>query len=301
VTLEDLAAHTSTWVQPISARYRGYDVWELPPNGQGLGALLALNILEGLDLPDERDSAEAAHLQIEAVKLAFADILRFVADPARAEVPVDALLGPEYTATRRALIGQRAAMPVPGTPTRGGTVYLCAADSDGMMVSFIQSNYQGFGSGVVVPGTGVALHNRGLGFSTQSGHPNVLEPGKRPFHTIIPGFLTHQGQSVGPFGVMGGFMQIQGHVQMMVNSLRYGNHPQTSLDAPRWRFDGGLTVAVEPETPSTVVEGLRERGHRISIEPADGVFGRGQIIWRLPGGGYMAGSDKRGDGQVAAY
>ncbi len=297
ITEEDLAAHTSTWVEPISTSYRGFDVWEIPPNGQGITALIGLNILEGFDLRGtQRDSAESFHWQIESLKLAFADAFRYVADPEFVEVPTSRLLDKGYAARRRALIGRRALNPVPGNPYAGGTVYLCAADGDGMMVSFIQSNYMGFGSGIVVPGTGIALHNRGHNFSTDPSHPNHLAPGKRPYHTIIPGFLTREGRAVGPFGVMGGFMQPQGHIQMVVNTLDYGMNPQASLDAPRWQWVSGRTVQVESDARPDIIKGLRAMGHRVEVAPPDGNFGRGQIIWRLPSGGYVAGSDKRADG-----
>jgi gamma-glutamyltranspeptidase/glutathione hydrolase len=302
----DMAAHTSTWVEPICAGYRGYDVWEIPPNGQGIAALEALSILEGFDMASKpRDSVESWHLQIESMKLAFADAHRYVADPDHAAVPVEGLLDPAYVAQRRALISDRARDPEPGEPPRGGTVYLCAADADGMMVSYIQSNYQGFGSGVVVPGTGISLQNRGHGFSLHPGHPNLVAPGKRPYHTIIPGFLTREGEAVGPFGVMGAEMQPQGHLQMIVNQVDHGMNPQTSLDAPRWRWLRGLEVMVEPEAGREVIAGLEARGH--TIVPADtasqfnATGGRGQIIRRLPQGGYVAGSEPRSDGAAVGY
>jgi gamma-glutamyltranspeptidase/glutathione hydrolase len=302
LTADDLAAHTSTWVEPIHATYRGFDVWEIPPNGQGIAALLGLQVLDGLDLrAHARDSVEGYHLQIEAMKLGFADALRYVADPDHVAVPTAALLNPAYAATRRAQITEQASDPVPGTPPPGGTVYLCAADSDGLMVSMIQSNYMGFGSGIVVPGTGIALQNRGANFTLEPGHPNQLAPGKRPYHTIIPGFLTRDGQAVGPFGVMGGFMQPQGHLQMMVNTLDYGLNPQASLDAPRWQWVGGKTILCENGTMVDIIEGLQARGHDVRVEEQGAAFGRGQIIWRLPGGGYMAGSDLRADGMAAGY
>ena len=301
ITADDLAAHTSTWVEPISVDYRGYTVWEIPPNGQGIAALIALGILGGLDLGRHpRESAEAYHLQIEAMKLAFADAYRYVADPERAEVPVRGLLDPGYLEARRALIGPEARVPEPGAPPRGGTVYLCAADRDGQMISMIQSNFHGFGSGVVVPGTGIALQNRGYGFTLAEGHPNRLEPGKRPYHTIIPGFLTRGGEAVGPFGVMGGEMQPQGHTQVIVNSVDYGLNPQAALDAPRWRVEGA-TVHLELETPRHVVEGLIGRGHAVQVQGEVGSFGRGQAIWRLPSGALVAGSESRCDGCAVGW
>jgi gamma-glutamyltranspeptidase/glutathione hydrolase len=297
----DLAAHTSTWVEPISVDYRGYTVWELPPNGQGLAALIALGILDGLDLArHSRDTAAAYHLQIEAMKLAFADAHRYIADPERAEVPVRGLLDPAYLAARRALIGPGAGSFGPGQPARGGTVYLCAADAEGRMVSMIQSNFSGFGSGVVVPGWGIALQNRGYGFTLEPGHPNRLEPGKRPYHTIIPAFLTRGRQPVGPFGVMGGHMQPQGHIQVAINTIDYGMNPQAALDAPRWRVEGDI-VLVELETPRQVIEGLAGRGHAVRVEAGPGGFGNGQVIWRLPSGAYAAGSETRCDGCAAGW
>ncbi len=301
ITAADLRAHTSTWVDPIATNYRGYDVWEIPPNGQGIAALGALNILEGFDLSRHaRDSVESFHLQLEAMKLAFSDTLAHVADPTRADVPVHGLLDKAYAAERRTLIGDRALEPVAGQPPRGGTVYLCAADADGMMVSYIQSNYAGFGSGIVVPGTGIALQNRGANFSLDAAHPNRLEPGKRPYHTIIPGFLTRDGASVGPFGVMGGFMQPQGHTQVVVNTVDYGMNPQAALDAPRWQWLEGRRVELEAQVPSWIADGLRERGHAISLQLESGSFGRGQIIWRS-GETLIAASESRTDGQALVF
>jgi len=294
---KDLASHTSTWVTPVTTNYRGCDVWEIPPNGQGIAALMGLNILEGLDPASQpRDSVHSLHHQIEALKLGFADALRYVADPDFESVPVAALLDKDYAARRRSLIRQGAVSPAPGNPYSGGTIYLCAADADGMMVSYIQSNYLGFGSGVVVPETGISFQNRGYCFTLDRDHPNRLQPGKRPYHTIIPGFLTQGGQAIGPFGVMGGFMQPQGHLQMMVNTIDYGMNPQASLDAPRWQWTGGRQVMLEADIDRNVAYGLYNLGHEISLASPGGVFGRGQIIWRMPDGSYVAGSDKRGDG-----
>lgn len=300
LAVEDLAAHTGTWVEPISTSYRGYEAWEIPPNGQGITALIALNILEGFDMDSmHRDSVEGFHLQIEALKLAFMDAHSYIADPEFSEVPVKELLSKEYAARRRQLIGEEAIDPEHGDPYSGGTVYLCAVDGDGMMVSFIQSNYMGFGSGIVVPGTGIALQNRGHGFKLDDDHPNRLEPGKRPYHTIIPGFLTREGKAVGPYGVMGGFMQPQGHMQMVVNTVDYRMNPQASLDAPRWQWIAGKTVEIESDADPAVIEGLRDRGHDVRVAEPGGGFGRGQIIWRLASGAYAAGSDKRADGYAA--
>jgi gamma-glutamyltranspeptidase/glutathione hydrolase len=302
LTTEDLAAHTSAWVEPISTNYRGYDVWEIPPNGQGLTALIGLNLLEGFDLGRfPRESVDAYHLQIEAMKLAFADAHRYIADPEHAAVPTAGLLDKAYAASRRDLIGEQAQAREPGDPPRGGTVYLCAADGDGMLVSYIQSNYQGFGSGIVIPGTGVALQNRGAGFRLDPSHPNVVAPRKRPYHTIIPAFLTRDGQPVGPFGVMGGHMQPQGHLQMAVNTIDWGMNPQAALDAPRWQVTAGLGVLLEYGVPRNVVDGLIQRGHQVTIENDGGPFGKGQIIWRLENGSLVAGSEPRCDGSAVGW
>jgi gamma-glutamyltranspeptidase/glutathione hydrolase len=323
VTLEDLAAHASTWVQPISTTYRGHEVWELPPNGNGIIVLSALALLDGLDLAKyPRESADAYHLQIEAIKLAFADAPGFVADPEHAP-PLDALLAPEYVRQRRSQITDRAAIPQSGPMSRGGTVYVCAADADGMMVSFIQSNYSGpllgFGSGVVVPGTGIALHSRASGFSLDPHSPNVVAPGKRPAHTLLPGFMTRGGEAVGPFGVMGGPMQPQGHVQMVVNQLDYGMNPQTSVEAPRWQWLQDLYVDLESSVPEAVASGLAARGHVLTRSgrwdvataaprrtPAGkfvayGDFGKAQLISRRRDGTYVAGSESRADGCAVGY
>jgi gamma-glutamyltranspeptidase / glutathione hydrolase len=302
LTRADLAAHMNTWVDPIGVSYRGYEVWEIPPNGQGIAALAGLNILEGFDLAKyPRDSVESFHLQIEAMKLGFADALGYVADMDHAKVPVKGMLDKEYAAQRRALIGHTALDPVKGEPPRGGTVYLCAADGDGMMVSYIQSNYQGFGSGIVVPGTGISFQNRGAGFSLDPAHPNIVAPGKRPYHTIIPAFLTRGGEAVGPFGVMGGFMQPQGHLQMVVNQVDYGMNPQASLDAPRWQWMRGKEVMIEQATPASVLHGLTARGHQLQVTHQGGAFGKGQIIWRLDNGAYVAGSEPRADGCAVGF
>jgi gamma-glutamyltranspeptidase/glutathione hydrolase len=302
LTHDDLAAHQSGWVQPIGVGYRGYEVWEIPPNGQGLTALIALSILEGAALPGHpHGSEESMHLQIEAMKLAFADASRYIADPDHADVPLSGLLDPDYIAARRELIGSTARVPEAGNPRDSGTVYLCVADRDGMMISYIQSNYNNFGSGVVIPGTGIAMHNRGANFSLEAGHRNEAAGGKRPYHTIIPGFLTKNKQPVGPFGVMGAFMQPQGHTQVVVGTVDYGLNPQAVLDAPRWRVTGGLNVELEFGTPEHVVQGLAARGHQIQLPTDRAVFGRGQIIWRLDDGAYVAASDLRADGAAVGW
>lgn len=298
---EDLAAHRSEWVDPIQTTYRDHQVWEIPPNNQAIAALLALNVLSELDMPVHREDEYGLHLQIEAMKLAFADTLAFIGDADHCSYSAEELLCLNYAGERRGLITDEASEPAAGAPAKGNTVYLAVADRSGMMVSFIQSNYMGFGSGVVVPDTGIALHNRGNSFNLRSGHPNELKPGKRPYHTIMPGFLTRDGKAVGPFGVMGAYMQPQGHVQMILNTLNYGMHPQAALDAPRWQWTQGRQVRVEQSMPRHVVRSLLSRGHDIIVSPDDTGFGRGQIIWRRSDGLLVGGSDCRADGQVAAF
>lgn len=298
---DDLAAFLPEWVEPISTNYRGYDVWEIPPNGHGLVALMALNILKGFEF-QAKDTAVAYHRQIEAIKLAFADGLKYIADPSRMRVKLADLLSEAYAADRRGLIGDRAVTPRAGRPQGGGTVYLATADGDGNLVSYIQSNYDGFGSGMVVPGTGIALHNRGVCFSSDPLHDNRLEPGKKPYHTIIPGFLTKDGEACGPFGVMGAFLQPQGHVMVVMNSVDFQLNPQAALDAPRFRWQAGRTVEVEAHFPEHLAEALRRMGHDVRHgEVGDRDFGRGQIIWRSREGVLAGGSEPRTDGQVAAW
>jgi gamma-glutamyltranspeptidase/glutathione hydrolase len=310
MTEADLAAHAPEWVGTIAQAYRGVDVHEIPPNGQGIAALMALGMLERFDLRGfGPDSAEAAHLQIEAIKLAFADLHAHVGEAAAmdgAGVTAAHLLDKDYLAARARLIDPRRARQFStGLPARGGTIYLTAADADGRMVSFIQSNYMGFGSGVVVPGTGVSLQNRGHGFSLAAGHANVVAPGKRPFHTIIPAFALRDGRPLMSFGVMGGHMQPQGHVQALVRMLDFDQHPQAACDAPRWRVDGGLALGVEAHMDAAVVDGLKARGHAIA-DVADSYqdFGAGQFIWSLgePAvDGYVAASDPRRDGAAVGF
>ncbi|MGI9333053.1 MAG: gamma-glutamyltransferase family protein [Gammaproteobacteria bacterium] len=298
---DDLASHASEWVEPVSTEYRGHTVWEMPPNGQGIAALQALGMLEHRDLASLAHAGEDCwHLQIEAMKLAFADAYRYVADPQVASVPIAGMIDPAYLASRADLIGDRAADPGPGVPPDHGTVYLCTADRNGMMVSFIQSNYMGFGSGVVVPDVGVSLHNRATGFVLEEGHRNEAEGGKRPRHTIIPGFLTKGDRALGPFGVMGGEMQPQGHLQVVSSMLDHGLNPQAALDAPRWQIGGGLSVAVESEAAG-VARALAPRGHDVNVVRDRGGFGRGQIIVSLEDGVYAAGSEPRTDGCAASW
>lgn len=297
-TQDDLALHQGEWTSPISTAYDRYALAEIPPNGQGIAALIALGILDGLEVGADLASAEALHLQIEAMRLAFADAFAHVGDPSRVEVPAAGMVSEAYLSGRRALIGERRGDFGPGDPPRGGTVLLCVAAPDGQQVSLIQSNFHGFGSGVVVPGWGIALQNRASGFVLDAGHPNELVPGARPFHTIIPGFLFEDGQPMGPFGVMGGHMQAQGHVQVVLQTS-CGADPQQALDAPRWRVEGDV-VLLEPGLAGAA-EGLRRRGHTVSVVGSDAGFGRGQVIWRDPAGGWIAGSETRCDGLAAGY
>ena len=300
--VSDLADHRADWVDTVAGDYRGYTVHEIPPNGQGIVALIALGILQNFDMAGlPVDSADSVHLQIEAVKLAFADALAYIADADCMGLRPEQLLDKEYLKERAKLIDVRRALPAAaGTPT-GGTVYLTAADADGMMVSMIQSNYMGFGSGVVVSGTGISLQNRGTGFVSTPRHPNQVGPQKRPYHTIIPGFMSKDGAPVMSFGVMGGTMQPQGHVQVVVRIADYGQNPQTACDGPRFRWLEGLEVSVEEGGfPPTTLDGLRERGHELVTVDDYNQFGSCQAIWRLDDG-YVAASDPRRDGQAIGF
>lgn len=305
LTAADMAAYAPDWVTPVAQDYRGYTVHEIPPNGQGITALMALGILSHFDLAGlSVDGVEAQHLQIEAIKLAFADVYRYVADPRAMEISPADMLDADYLASRARLIDPRRAQRfAPGNPVRGGTIYLTAADASGMMVSFIQSNYQGFGSGVVLPEWGVSLQNRGFGFSLNPERANVVAPRKRPFQTIIPGFLTKGGQPVMSFGVMGGNMQPQGHVQTLVRMLDFAQNPQAACDAPRWRFDEGLSINLEPGNSPELLDGLAALGHEVAVlNDTYQDFGAGQFIWRMGDPaveGYAAASDPRRDGQAA--
>lgn len=303
-TREDFLAHTADWVEPISVRYHDVKLSEIPPNGQGLAALICLGILENLDLRAYPvDSIESVHLQIEAMKLAFADAYRYIADAAHMDVDVAALLNKNYLRERAALIdANRASTPTHGFPTEGGTIYLAAADASGMMVSLIQSNYMGFGSGVVVPHTGISLQNRGHGFVRALNHPNTVAPNKRPYQTIIPGFLSDtNGAPLMAFGVMGGHMQPQGHVQMVTRIRDYGQNPQAASDAPRWIVNADGTIGLEAALLAKIGPALTARGHRIAVaEAVNFAFGGAQLIWRTPHG-YIAGSDHRKDGHAAGF
>jgi gamma-glutamyltranspeptidase/glutathione hydrolase len=310
LSLQDLAAYRPEWVEPIAQNYRGYTLHEIPPNGQGIAALIALGILENFDIASMKvDGIDSQHLQIEAMKLAFADVYRYVADPRYMEVTPAQMLDPAYLKSRAQLIDMKKAQDFKaGNPVKGGTIYLTAADENGMMVSFIQSNYMGFGSGVVEPTYGVSLQNRGFGFSTDlkgANAANLVAPGKKPFQTIIPAFLTQNGQPVMSYGVMGGNMQPQGHMQTLVRMLDYGQNPQTACDAPRWRYNAGMSINAESNMDRNTVQGLNDLGHELEvINDSYQDFGAGQFIWRMGDPkvqGYIAASDPRRDGQAVGF
>ena len=303
LTVEDLAAHSNDWVEPIGIDYRGFRLHEIPPNGQGIAALIALGIMENFDLAAlPVDSPDSLHLQIEAMKLAFADVYEHVSDLATMRVAPEQLLDKSYLSKRARLINlKRAANPAFGNPAQGGTVYLTAADESGMMVSYIQSNYAGFGSGVVVPGTGISLQNRGYGFSVRPDHVNVVAPRKRPFHTIIPGFVTQNGKPLMSYGVMGGSMQAQGHAQVLARMVDYQQNPQAAADAPRWRVDAGLRASIEHGVPEATLAALRARGHDLAqADRWSTDFGRAQLIFKMEDG-YFAASERRTDGQAVGF
>lgn len=296
----DLEEWRPLWVDPVSVNYRGYDVWELPPNGHGIVPLMALNLLKGFSF-DKRDTVETLHLQMEAMKMAYADGKAYITDPAVMKVSVRELLSETYASQRRKLIRDTAGMPEAGDPFSGGTVYLCTGDGEGNMVSYIQSNYCHFGSGIVIPETGIALQNRGYNFSLGEAHENCLRPRKRTYHTIIPGFLTKEGKAVGPFGVMGGFMQPQGHLQVVTGMIDFHMNPQEALDAPRWQWIGGRKFEMEKGFPQDVIDGLRSRGHEIIVNEDLQAFGRGEIICRSEDGVLMGATEPRADGTAAAW
>lgn len=306
LTAKDFASYQPEWVQPIGKDYRGYTLHEIPPNGQGIAALIALGILDKFDVAGLAvDGVDSQHLQIEAMKLAFADVYKYVAEPSSMAVSVDQMLDDSYLASRAKLINMKKAQDFgAGNPVKGGTIYLTAADEDGMMVSFIQSNYMGFGSGCVEPEFGISLQNRGHAFSLEPG-ANQVAPGKRPFHTIIPAFLSKDGQPVMSYGVMGANMQPQGHMQTLVRMLDYRQNPQAACDAPRWRYNAGLEINVEAAMNAQTAQGLADRGHRVDvINDSYQDFGAGQFIWRAGDTkvqGYVAASDSRRDGQAVGF
>jgi gamma-glutamyltranspeptidase / glutathione hydrolase len=302
----DLEQHNADWVDPIGLTYRGTTLHEIPPSGQGIAACMALGILENFDLAGHNcDGPEVAHLRIEAMKLAFADIWRYVSDPRFMEVTPAQLLDKHYLKSRAKLIDPKKAQAFgPGVPKDGGTTYLGTSDASGMMVSLIQSNYTGFGSGIVVPGTGIALQNRAWGFVTTEGHPNQVGPNKRPFHTIIPGFITKDGKPVATFGLMGGAMQPQGHMQVFSRIVDYGQNPQAAIDGPRWRVhEIDKTIWAEEHMPAETLSGLEARGHKVTRTKGPSFdFGSSQIIWRFPDGGpYLGASESRRDGAAVGF
>ena len=295
---DDLEQFIPEWVEPVSVRYRGYDVCEIPPNGQGMVALMALNILENMNFSD-KDHPLTYHRQLEAMKLAFADGLHYITEPGEMELDYHRLLDPEYGSQRAHLIKEDAQIFMHGTPPGSGTVYLCCADGQGNMVSYIQSNYMGFGSGIVVAGTGIALQNRGHDFSLDPEKANYIRPHKRTYHTIIPGFLMKDGEPVGPFGVMGGYMQPQGHVQTIMNRIDFHMNPQQALDAPRWMWQKEKTVYLEKTVDAAIAKELSRRGHDVKIADGPGMFGKGQIIQRMPDGVLCGGTEPRYDSNIA--
>lgn len=298
---DDFRNYKPEWVEPISTDYKGYTVCEIPPNGHGITVLMALNLLKGLELSGQKDCADTYHMILESIKLAFADTRTYVADPRYMRTRVEDLLSEKYAARRRALISEQALTPEAGDPSCGGTIYLCTADPQGNMVSFIQSNYTTFGAGVAIPGTGISLQNRGANFSLDEGSDNCLAGGKRSYHTIIPGFLMRDGEAVGPFGVMGAFMQPQGHVLVVVNTVDYHMNPQEALDAPRIQWTGGKHIQLEREVPAHIAQDLARRGHEVEIVNSNLHMGRGQIIWKTENGLYIGGTEPRCDGTVAAW
>ena len=298
----DMEDYAPAWVEPMKVNYRGTDVWEMPPNGDGLVVLAALAVLNNIELDNEHpDSEENFHKIIEAMKLGYEDGLKYISDPRTMRIPPESIIAPEYAKKRAALIGEKAILPAPGDPLAGATIYLCTADAEGNMVSLIQSNFNGFGSGVVVPGTGISLQNRGFGFSLDPESPNVLAPKKKSFHTIIPGFLSKNGEAIGPFGVMGAFMQPQGQLQVASNLIDFGMNPQEALDRPRWEWIRGKKIVLEESFPEEIAEALRARGHEVGREPDTSIFGRGQIILRDENGVLVGATEPRADGTVAVW
>lgn len=297
----DLERYRPQWVEPISTNYKGYDIYEIPPNGHGITVLMALNILKELNLDEEKETVDNIHKMIECMKLAFADSKKYVTDREKMSVSVDEMLNQSYAKKRSELIKDKAILPKAGEPFCGGTVYLCTSDKDGNMVSHIQSNYMNFGSGVVIPNTGIALHNRGNNFSLDENHDNVVEPFKKPYHTIIPGFIKKDDAAIGCFGVMGAFMQPQGQFQVLTNLIDFNMNPQEALDAPRWQWIDGMSIEIEDDMKENIANGLKEKGHDVKVVSDKINMGRGQIILKNKNGGYICGTEKRCDGSVAIY
>ncbi|MCI8303089.1 MAG: gamma-glutamyltransferase family protein [Lawsonibacter sp.] len=300
-TEDDFRHYRPEWVEPISTDYRGYTVCEIPPNGHGITVLMALNLLKGFEPDPQRESVTTYHRILEAIKLAFADTKTYVADPRYMTTRAEDMLSEAYAARRRALITDRALLPQAGDPSCGGTIYLCTADGEGNMVSWIQSTYTTFGAGVAVPGTGISFQNRGANFSLDPSSDNCLAGGKKSYHTIIPGFLMKDRDAVGPFGVMGAFMQPQGHVQVLVNTIDYHMNPQQALDAPRMQWIGGRHIQLEQEVLPEIAKALAAMGHEVEIISDRIDMGRGQIIWRTDSGLLIGGTEPRCDGAIAAW
>lgn len=298
IDASDLKEFDVEWVEPIRVHYKGYDVCEIPPNGQGITALMALNLMKNERFTHQ--TIDCLHKQIEVTKLAFSDTLKYVTDPLFMKMNPSYLLSDRYVDDRLGEIKEYARQYEPIDYHKSGTVYLATADKEGNMVSFIQSNYMGFGSGVVIDYTGISMQNRGHTFSLDETHHNKLEPRKRTYHTIIPGFLMREGEAVGPFGVMGGFMQPQGHLQVMMNMIDFKMHPQSALDAPRFRWDEGLKVSLENSFDPYIAQALQKKHHQVTIDVMSGGFGRGQMILKEKAG-YIAGTETRCDGHIAYY
>lgn len=296
---DDLKEYDVEWVKPISLNYRGYDVWEIPPNGQGIVALMALNIMKEF-VVDQKDPLYY-HRQFEAIKLAFKDAIHYISDPKHMTVDYQQFINPDYGRKRSLRISEIAKEPNLSEIPNAGTVYLCTADKEGNMVSYIQSNYMGFGSGVVVDDWGISLQNRGTYFSLDSNHVNCIQPRKRTYHTIIPGFITKKNRAVGPFGIMGGRMQPQAHLQVMMNLIDFHENPQAALDAPRWQWQEGMTFLVEKNFDTAIALKLKEYGHDVRVELESGTFGRGEMIIRLENGVYVGGCESRTDGSIASW
>ena len=298
--IDDLKAYKPLWVDPISTKYKGYDIWEMPPNGHGVSVLMALNILNKLTLTD-REDPKTLHKIIEAIKIAMTDGKTYISDPSFMKKRVDELLSDEYAEKRKKLIGTCAKNYKNILPISPSTVYMATADSEGNMVSLIQSNYNGFGSGIVVPTTGIALNNRLANFSFDSNSVNALSGGKLPYHTIIPGFISKDNEAIGPFGIMGGFMQPQAHVQVLTNMIDFNLNPQAALDAPRFLWTGDKNVEIEMDYGNYMINTLKEFGHNMIIRSDYTDMGRGQIILRLENGTYVGATEKRTDGYIGIY
>lgn len=298
---KDLEKYKVQWVEPITTEFNNYTVAEIPPNGHGITVLMALNIFKNLSLDEDINSEESIHKQIESLKLAFSDVKEFIADKDHMRTDVSSLLSDDYSKTRAGLINENALDPIYGDPEKGGTVYLATADKFGNMVSYIQSNYTQFGSGVVIPGTGITMHNRGANFSLDSESDNSLAPNKKPYHTIIPGFLLKDKKAIGPFGVMGAFMQPQGHFQVLLGTLVEGLNPQDALNKPRWQWVGDKNIEVENSFDKEVVKALIKRGHHVTVKEDNTSFGRGEIIWRNKDDVFCGGCEPRTDASIAIW